>query len=993
MWKRGFAKNSIMHKMVLTVVAVLVLQSLLLLSAIGMGGAIYQLNKNALDILNERTINRKNYLENEMVGRWSKLEGTSQTLKGLRETVERDTGLSQDEKENRFLKSSAETLVYLLRRQSVTGAFMVLGSDENAAQSPGLYFRDLDPKSNPSAYSDLLMERGPAQIGKDMGISLDTYWEASFAFPKGDGANNQLDFYKKPLQAARQYPGEDPKDLGYWSRPFRLNQDTTDIITYSVPLLDEAGAVYGVLGVEISLSHLSSILPYQELSTEQNSAYLLGIDHDQKHSFEPVALNGPLFKRVLKEKKTFDFGEEESVSGVYRFEAQADVDTSCGSIQYLKLYNTNTPFEDDQWALIGMDLQSNLLAFSYKIVLLLAIALVVSLVAGIAFAFLVSKVVTNPVRSLVDRVLRSNPNQPVKFDKTHISEVDDLAASIEVLSQRVAASASKLSSIIELASVPIGAFEYEKDAQTVFCTNRFFEIFSDQEVDIPKEPKSVTVNEFERYMEQIAKWKESGTESAVIYRLHDERGYHKWVRLKLVVDQEKTLGVVEDITAEVQEKKKIEYERDYDLLTSLLNRRAFHSQMKELFRDPKLLKTGALVMLDLDNLKYINDTFGHDYGDQYIRCTAQILTKYVSKPSLISRMSGDEFYVFYYGYEDKEAIRKEIDLLQESFREKVFHLPGEENAMRVRVSAGVAWYPDDSHVMEDLIRFADFAMYTVKKTVKGAFKEFDETAYLRDSYLLKERENLNRFIEEELVEYYFQPIVNAKTGEVFAYEALMRPQMEGLRTPMEVLNLARSQSKLHLIERLTLFRAMSAFMEQKGLPAHCKVFVNSVANQRLDDADILKFEQAFQSVLPSLVVELTEEEKTDAECLNSKRQCAKRWGCQFALDDFGEGYNGEGVLLKLQPDYVKIDCGLVKNVDHDADRYQLVQNLVAYAKRRNILIIAEGVETLGELRTLVQLDVDFLQGYYIGLPLPQAQPAPEEVRQEILHAWEHRNNK
>ena len=234
------------------------------------------------------------------------------------------------------------------------------------------------------------------------------------------------------------------------------------------------------------------------------------------------------------------------------------------------------------------------------------------------------------------------------------------------------------------------------------------------------------------------------------YRLPDANSRTLWMRLKLVADETRIIGVGTDVTQEMEERRRIEYERDYDVLTSLLNRRAYQRRMTELFEHPEHLKTAALIMLDLDNLKYVNDSYGHDCGDNYIRSTASLLLRSSPSRSIISRMSGDEFYVFHYGYEGEEDLRPLISTLEKELRQSTFQLP-DGRSIRIRASAGVAWYPKDAQNFDELMLYADFAMYQVKNTVKGSLNEFDLATYQREAYMFRGREELNKLIEEELL--------------------------------------------------------------------------------------------------------------------------------------------------------------------------------------------------------------------------------------------------
>ena len=225
------------------------------------------------------------------------------------------------------------------------------------------------------------------------------------------------------------------------------------------------------------------------------------------------------------------------------------------------------------------------------------------------------------------------------------------------------------------------------------------------------------------------------------------------------------IGLAQDITDSVVEMRKIEYERDYDITTGLLNRRAFYYKFGRLFSAKKKLKTAACFMFDLDNLKYVNDTYGHDFGDDYIRTAASVFRLFESERSIVARLSGDEFILFFYGYDNRKEIEKIKQRLQEKLRESYCVLPDGAH-YKMRASGGVAWYPKDAVDSDLLIKYADFAMYTVKHSTKGNIGEFDKQAYKNDAVLVTGIEELNRIIDDGSIRYAFQSIVSAKTGEI-----------------------------------------------------------------------------------------------------------------------------------------------------------------------------------------------------------------------------------
>ena len=186
--------------------------------------------------------------------------------------------------------------------------------------------------------------------------------------------------------------------------------------------------------------------------------------------------------------------------------------------------------------------------------------------------------------------------------------------------------------------------------------------------------------------------------------------------------------MVEDVTAATLERIRIERERDLDPLTGLYNRRAFYRFAAQLFEKRDELGCAAVVMMDLDNLKRINDTFGHEWGDRYLHAAAVCFRRSIPESALCARVSGDEFNILLTGYESREEAERVIGWLIDGIRSSRFDLP---NGMmtHIRVSGGIAWYPQDGSDLRELIKNADFAMYRVKNGAKDAFETFDHELY------------------------------------------------------------------------------------------------------------------------------------------------------------------------------------------------------------------------------------------------------------------------
>lgn len=990
--KRPQKKKTILHRLLLPIVAVMLAQAFLYILVFWKGGVVNHADQNAYDILNERVLGRKQYIENEMVHRWSNLhEHETAILATIEETLQENGASLEDIKTNpqlneALVSATVEDLIYMLRRNTVTGAFLVLdgpglSTQEEGETRAGFYIRDLDPTNYSSGNTDILVERGIPSAVKQSSLTMDSYWMPAFSMKDG----GPTDFFMKPLTAAKASGNKESSNFGYWCGGFSLNQDDVPVLTYAVPLIAQDGTVIGVLGIDITESYLYSFLNYDELISEKQGAYCIGITDDGGQNFRCIASNGPLYKSrfgsstVLRSSSVVD-------GKISRFDtAIGESGPVYGSVQEFKMYNHNTPFEQEQWVLIGLVESRSLLQFSRQIVLLVAIATAVSLLLSICGAVAVSKKITAPIASLVGDLKRSDPNRSVRLRKLGIQEIDELTDSIEELSVSVAESASKISKIITLTKVSIGVFEYGDNADYVFCSGNLFDVLGWESDTDTKENCYVPRSEFDEQMTRLHQYLYSRQDG--LYRLPLPNGQFRWVQLTTLSENERVLGTASDVTSDMQQKQRMEYERDYDVLTNLYNRRAFEQKLTELFVQGQL-KTAALVMWDLDNLKYINDTYGHDYGDRYIVSLSEGLQFFAPFSSLVARRSGDEFYTLLYGYDSKAEIRELISQGWEYVQGRAFMLPNGVD-YRVRVSAGFAWYPDDADTVENLIHYADYAMYNIKHTIKGGIQEFNKQSYQQNASILYGQEDFNRLLDERLVRFALQPIYDVNAGEVFGYEFLMRPQLESLKNPQDVLRMAQSQSKLYHIEQLTWYGALETYRDklQSGeIKPGQKAFINSIGSQLLSDEDIRHMEEEFAPCLGQVVLELMESEPGGAGFFERKIQIINSWGGMVAIDDYGTGYNSEASLIFLSPDVVKLDMSIVRNIDTDQNRQDVLSSLMTYVRTRGVKVLAEGVQTREEMETLVEYGVDYLQGYYVGYPALQVSEVQPQIREAIGQA-------
>lgn len=534
-----------------------------------------------------------------------------------------------------------------------------------------------------------------------------------------------------------------------------------------------------------------------------------------------------------------------------------------------------------------------------------------------------------------------------------------------------------------IGSVPVSAlyafsgYELRSAPDSIYVTDNFFDLIGMPGVDAD----DLTAQSFRELLQRFERScpHSPAPDGAMLYHIRLPSGKERYLRIETTHEDGTQVGLAEDATANTLEKLRIEHECDYDTLTDLYNRRAFHRICAEFFCSPEKLGHAALLMFDLDNLKQINDTFGHDWGDEYIRRTGECFAKNAPARTVCARISSDEFSALFYGYNDQDTLRADIRALKAALEHSVVQLPSGRE-LRVSVSGGIAWYPESSTNLITLRKYADFAMYQVKHSRRGELLEFDPEVYRTSLQERRCHEEFRRLINEELITYRFQPIIDAKDGSVFAYEALMRVDLPTLHSPADVLRLAREENCLHEVERITFFCASSAYqaLENAGkVVPSALLFVNSIASQYLTPDELSEYSARYASILPRIVIEITEEECLDPKALRIKQTIRGSSGA-FALDDYGSGYSNERSLLELSPNYIKIDLSIIRSIDTDANKRQIVSNTVSYAHQRGMKVVAEGLETADEVRTVLSLGVDLLQGFFLAMPQVEPGGASEE---------------
>ncbi|MBE5813680.1 MAG: bifunctional diguanylate cyclase/phosphodiesterase [Clostridiales bacterium] len=989
----GVRQTSLFRKIILPFVGLVLIIGLLLIGLLAVFGTFQQIHQDELHMLSEVALHQASGITAGIdmkhpagtmiddilttTGQWLEEQGLAEN------DLQKDSTHSKV-----LLEQISPAVLASLSRNEFSGAFVVLDANKSNSDGTldcfGMYLRKQAAGEEDATYQLL---RGPLTLKGLLGIEASESWQEGFPLDNSERNN----FYRLPATA---YPNRaqkeiTPGDCGYWSHGFLLNEtDAEPVITYAQPIVTKSGVQLGVAGFELNTAYLRTLLTVDSKGHANNNEFVLALTKDGGESYLPVASGGSLLEQFFGNKSVLVPRDNVENDGT-KFLVLSSNDGQrefYAAVQPLALYSENSPFREQQWVLLAMEDTQILFEAENDFRWAVALAMLLSLVLGLTVAYFVSKHIAGPIEGLIARISKQQGNTVLEYEATGITEVDELSHTITRLNRAVAEEASKISKIITLANMPIGAFERKNEEEEVYCSDGFYMLLNCREYF--KETNRMPLEVFNQLLTaRIGDKPEEGDDVFLLQGSQPAR----YLRLRMLQDQQGIIGTLMDVTEEIEKRKRIEHERDYDLLTNRFNRRAFERNAQDLFdRHPERLQpVSAMLMMDMDNLKSINDTYGHDSGDTYIRSFADALDVFADEKCIIGRRSGDEFYVLFYGYPTREALMDVIQSGWSKIKQKKCEI-ADGSVVSIGVSGGVAWYPEHSVLFPQLLHYADFAMYCVKNGVKGSLMEFTKARYEESGYLMNGIQALNKLLEQRLVRYAFQPIVCAKDASILGYELLMRPTVPELPTPEYVLRLAGQQGKLQQVEVMTWQKALETsaeMIESQKLPAGTKLFINSIASHSLGPADEKWVEEHYAHLLPHVVLEITERETRSVQDTNGKVEYMRRFSAHVAIDDFGSGYNGEHSLLYIDADYVKLDMAFVRNVHLDSRKRNWLSTVLSFTRKNHIKVIAEGVESLEELEVLCALGVDYYQGYYLARPDYQPPIPTDEVLESVRNAY------
>lgn len=455
-------------------------------------------------------------------------------------------------------------------------------------------------------------------------------------------------------------------------------------------------------------------------------------------------------------------------------------------------------------------------------------------------------------------------------------------------------------------------------------------------------------------------------------------------------DLEGYVLIFQDITLREKSERKLAFLAEYDTLTGLANRSLFLTLLPQILaRSARQHERFALLFLDLDHFKKINDTWGHDIGDQLLKRVANRLKRLLRDSDLIVRLGGDEFTVVLESIKTSRAV---AIVAQKIIKTMSVPFIIDDHELFVSVSLGIATYPDCANTPEEMIKSADLAMYHAKRRGRNCYQFFTEEINASVRRRLEIEKYLRHAVDNHEFFLHYQPQVNLTTKEITGFEALIRwenPDL-GFVSPADFIPIAEESGMITRIGEWVLLHSVKqckVWNDNNVFNNPVTIAVN-VASHQLDNGSIVgsvKKVLAETELHPQyLELEVTESSvMTQPEKSISSLRALKQLGIRLAIDDFGTGYSSLNYLKNFPIDMIKIDQSFVRDIFLDPDDASIVKAIINLAHSLNISVIAEGVEEIEQLRFLIEHHCDNAQGFLMARPM-LAEQIKSSISDEII---------
>ncbi len=483
----------------------------------------------------------------------------------------------------------------------------------------------------------------------------------------------------------------------------------------------------------------------------------------------------------------------------------------------------------------------------------------------------------------------------------------------------------------------------------------------------------------EFYEELWQQLKERGFWTGEIWnRRKDGSIYPEWLSITAIRDDKGNIkehvAVFSDITQRKEDEEQIRYQAEYDALTGLPNRSLLFDRLKQAISFARREQSKlALLFLDLDLFKTVNDSLGHVVGDELLQHVARRLLKAIRESDTVARFGGDEFVLLLQNIDDVDDVALIAGKVISDIC-RPFHVSGRD--VYIGASVGITIYPDDSMDANTMLQYADMAMYRAKDAGRNNYQFFAISMQEQVRNNMELEQDLRLALEQNKLELYYQPIIDVETGKVASAEALLRWEhpVHGFVPPTIFVALAEESGLIGNLGLWVLREACRQFAEwrEEDLLEYISVNVSSRQRGLGLTADLVEQALSDNGLDGScLALEITESlflEQSDEVIawLNS----FKKLGLRLSIDDFGTGYSSLSYLKRFPIDIIKIDRSFISDISDNVGGDSLVDAILAMARSLGLSTIAEGVTTKEQIKFLEERGCGFFQGFYFSQPIP-----------------------
>lgn len=433
--------------------------------------------------------------------------------------------------------------------------------------------------------------------------------------------------------------------------------------------------------------------------------------------------------------------------------------------------------------------------------------------------------------------------------------------------------------------------------------------------------------------------------------------------------------------------KRLLHDAFHDTLTGMPNRAFLSDRLGHLLGSGE--QVGAVLFLDFDRFKVVNDSLGHPVGDALLVAIGECLEACVRPSDTVARLGGDEFAILLESAESAQDAVSVVERIQERLA-RPFRIYG--HTLHITASVGIVMLSASYRHPQEVLRDADLAMYRAKAQGKARYAVFDSAMRDRAMALMSMESDLRLALERNQFQVHYQPVIQLESRKVIGFEALARWQhpRHGFISPAEFIPLAEETGLIHRIDRWVLSEACQQLTRWQGEFRHqppLKLSVN-FSSQQFQQPELASrvhhvlWETGFAA--EQLNIEITETLMMDnTACVQGNLKALEQLGVGLHLDDFGTGYSSLGYLQRFPAHSIKIDRSFVDRLEGTAESAELVRTLISMAHNLEMGVVAEGVETLGQLEKLREMECEYVQGYLFARPM--SAPHVRDYMMQLRH--------